>query len=109
MRWESCCGFHTPYRGFARTARKRCRDWGRCIREGEAIAPGVFTSANRDEDKFERAEEFDIDRPVWDHITFGRGTHNCPGARLGRLQIRVPRWKRSSRAQRASRSPARST
>jgi cytochrome P450 len=26
---------------------------------------------------------------VRDHLTFGRGTHNCPGAGLGRLQIRV--------------------
>ena len=85
---EELLRLYTPYRGFARTARKDVEIGGRCIHAGEAIAL-VFTSANRDEDKFERPEEFDIDRPVRDHITFGRGTHNCPGAGLGRLQIRV--------------------
>jgi cytochrome P450 len=85
---EELLRLYTPYRGFARTARKDVEIGGRCIREGEAIAL-VFTSANRDADKFENPDEFDIDRPVRDHITFGRGTHNCPGAGLGRLQIRA--------------------
>ena len=85
---EELLRLYTPYRGFARTSRKDVEIGGRCIHAGEAIAL-VFTSANRDADKFERPDEFDIDRPVRDHITFGRGAHNCPGAGLGRLQIRV--------------------
>lgn len=85
---EELLRLYTPYRGFARTARKDVEIGGRKIAAGEAIAL-VFTSANRDADKFECPHEFRIDRPVRDHITFGRGTHNCPGAGLGRLQIRV--------------------
>jgi cytochrome P450 len=85
---EELLRLYTPYRGFARTARKDVEIGGRKICAGEAIAL-VFTSANRDADKFENPDEFDIDRQSRDHITFGRGTHNCPGAGLGRLQIRV--------------------
>jgi cytochrome P450 len=85
---EELLRLYTPYRGFARTARRDVEIGGRCIHAGEAIAL-VFTSANRDADHFPNPDEFDIDRPTRDHITFGRGTHNCPGASLGRLQIRV--------------------
>lgn len=85
---EELLRLYTPYRGFARTARRDVEIGGRKICAGEAIAL-VFTSANRDEDKFENPDEFQIDRPVRDHVTFGRGPHNCPGAGLGRLQIRV--------------------
>jgi cytochrome P450 len=85
---EELLRLYTPYRGFARTARRDVEIGGRKICAGEAIAL-VFTSANRDEDHFTDADQFDIDRPVRDHITFGRGPHNCPGAGLGRLQIRL--------------------
>lgn len=85
---EELLRLYTPYRGFARTSRRDVEIGGRKICAGEAIAL-VFTSANRDEDHFEKPDEFDIDRPVRDHITFGRGPHNCPGAGLGRLQIRL--------------------
>ncbi len=85
---EELLRLYTPYRGFARTARRDVEIGGRCIHAGEAIAL-VFTSANRDADKFENPDAFDIDRPVRDHVTFGRGPHNCPGAGLGRLQIRI--------------------
>lgn len=85
---EELLRLYTPYRGFARTARHDVEIGGRKICAGEAIAL-VFTSANRDEDRFENADAFDIDRPVRDHLTFGRGPHNCPGAGLGRLQLRL--------------------
>lgn len=85
---EELLRLYTPYRGFARTARRDVEIGGRKICAGEAIAL-VFTSANRDEDRFKDADQFDIERPVRDHVTFGRGPHNCPGAGLGRLQIRL--------------------
>ncbi len=85
---EELLRLYTPYRGFARTARRDVEIGGRKICAGEAIAL-VFTSANRDENRFKDADQFDMDRPVRDHVTFGRGPHNCPGAGLGRLQIRL--------------------
>jgi cytochrome P450 len=85
---EELLRLYTPYRGFARTARRDVEIGGRKIKAGEVIAL-VFTSANRDACRFANPDTFDIDRPIRDHLTFGRGPHNCPGAGLGRLQIRL--------------------
>ncbi|CAA9464387.1 MAG: Putative cytochrome P450 hydroxylase [uncultured Rubrobacteraceae bacterium] len=46
-------------------------------------------SANRDEARFERPEEFRIDRRPNRHIAFGNGVHFCLGAPLGRLEAKV--------------------
>lgn len=46
-------------------------------------------SANRDETRWERAEEFDIFRRRTPHITFAAGEHTCLGLHLARLETRV--------------------
>jgi len=48
-------------------------------------------SANRDEDVFDRADEFDLDRPepLPQILSFGFGRHFCLGASLARLEARV--------------------
>jgi cytochrome P450 len=46
-------------------------------------------SANRDEARWERAEEFDIFRKRTPHITFAAGEHTCLGLHLARLETRV--------------------
>lgn len=43
-------------------------------------------SANRDETKFEQADEFVIDRDPNEHVAFGNGIHFCLGAPLARLE-----------------------
>lgn len=51
---------------------------------------GVITgSANHDETRYERAEEFDLDRPAQNHLAFGTGQHQCLGMHLARLELRV--------------------
>lgn len=86
---EEFLRLYTPYRGFARTASRDVSIRGRDIPAGEPIAL-VYASANRDEEVFEDAESFRLDRPnMRDSLAFGRGTHNCPGAALGRLELRV--------------------
>ncbi len=51
---------------------------------------GVITgSANHDERRYERAEEFDLDRPSQNHLAFGTGQHQCLGMHLARLELRV--------------------
>jgi cytochrome P450 len=86
---EEFLRLYTPYRGFARTARTDVTVKGRTIPAGEPIAL-VYASANRDEDVFEDASSFRLDRPnIKDSVAFGRGPHMCVGAPLARLELRV--------------------
>ena len=49
----------------------------------------VIASANRDEQQFERAEQFDITRSNNRHLSFGIGTHYCLGAPLARMEGQI--------------------
>lgn len=80
---------YTPYRGFARTATQDVTIRGRTIPAGEPIAL-VYASANRDADVFAEPETFRLDRPnMKESLAFGRGTHSCVGAALGRLELSI--------------------
>ncbi len=46
-------------------------------------------SANRDEQRWERSEEFDIFRKPLPHISFAAGEHTCLGLHLARMETRV--------------------
>jgi cytochrome P450 len=46
----------------------------------------MYASANRDERRWDRAEEFDIIREVSSHLGFGYGRHACVGMGLARLE-----------------------
>ncbi|BBY43466.1 cytochrome P450 [Mycolicibacterium celeriflavum] len=46
-------------------------------------------SANRDEKRWERSEEFDIFRKRVPHISFAAGEHTCMGLHLARMETRV--------------------
>jgi cytochrome P450 len=97
---EEFLRLYTPYRGFARTAVRDVEFDGRTIPAGEPIAL-VFASANRDEAVFPNGSEFQLHRPNLNrHMAFGRGPHNCPGAALGRLELRVALEELLSRTRR---------
>jgi cytochrome P450 len=62
--------------------------------EGTQVEPGqrVFMcigAGNRDETVFEDPSSFRLDRPRYDHLAFGSGSHVCPGATLARLELRT--------------------
>jgi cytochrome P450 len=48
-----------------------------------------FPAANRDPEKFERADEIVIDREINKHAAFGLGIHRCVGSHLARMELRV--------------------
>ncbi|MET8983382.1 cytochrome P450 [Streptomyces sp. NPDC004539] len=52
----------------------------------------VIASGNRDESVFERADEFDIDRPHRPHLAFGAGPHFCMGAWVARHEVSALAW-----------------
>lgn len=68
-------------------------------------------SANLDERHFDNAEQFDIEREVQDHLSFGSGIHTCVGRHLAKLEAtvyfeqllkRFPQYKIGERRYKAS-------
>ena len=43
-------------------------------------------SANRDGDRFDTADHFDVTRATRGHLAFGHGIHHCLGAPLARME-----------------------
>ena len=58
---------------------------GQSIAKGELVIVAL-DSANRDADKFQDADIFDITRDKSSHLAFGKGIHLCLGAPLARLE-----------------------
>ncbi len=61
---------------------------GKTLKAGDRVGL-LIISANRDERKYENAEQFDITRNARDHIGFGFGIHACVGAILARMEVRI--------------------
>jgi cytochrome P450 len=85
---EEIARYDTPTHIFLRVATTDTSLGGRDLPAGTEIAL-CLASANRDEDAFERAEEFDITRSPQANVVFGQGAHYCPGAGLARRQIEI--------------------
>jgi cholest-4-en-3-one 26-monooxygenase len=79
----------TPVHCFQRTAKVDTEVGGVAIRKGQRV--GLFySSANFDEDVFDRPFEFNILRDPNPHLAFGgQGTHYCIGANLARMEIQL--------------------
>ncbi len=83
IRWQ------TPLSYMRRTANHDCEIRGKAIKKNDQILMW-YISGNRDDDVFERADEFIIDRAnVRKHLAFGFGIHRCMGNRLAEMQLRV--------------------
>ena len=82
IRWVS------PVKQFMRTATEDYELRGVTIPVGESVLLS-YPSANRDEDVFERSQEFDVGRDPNRHVGFGFGAHYCLGTHLARLESRA--------------------
>ncbi|MGW6117888.1 cytochrome P450 [Nocardia sp. NPDC055165] len=80
--------FETPLTLVQRYVTKDTELEGVAIPEG-AVLDLCLGSANRDETRWERSEEFDIFRTHIPHISFTAGAHTCLGLHLARLETRV--------------------
>jgi cytochrome P450 len=78
----------SPVISFVRTATSDTELRGQPIAEGDKLLL-LYQSANRDEDVFDRPDEFDVTRSPNPQIAFGVGPHVCMGINLARLEIRV--------------------
>ncbi|MEB3068055.1 cytochrome P450 [[Mycobacterium] vasticus] len=80
--------YETPLTTVQRTAIRDTEVAGVPIPAG-AVVDVCIGSANRDETRWERPEEFDIFRKWIPHITFAAGEHTCMGLHLARMEMRV--------------------
>ncbi len=85
---EEIVRWTTPVIQFCRTATEDLELHGKQIRKGDAFCL-FYPSANRDEEVFEDADRFHVDRRPNPHLGFGIGEHFCLGANLARLELRV--------------------
>ncbi len=73
---------------FRRTTTKDTEIRGQKIKKGDKVVMW-YPAAGRDEDEFERPDEFDVERNPT-HQSFGAGgRHFCLGAALARLELKI--------------------
>jgi cytochrome P450 len=80
-----------PFRkgvGIPRIATEDVEIGGVTIRANETVHVSYLT-ANRDDLKFDRPDELDLDRPATPHMAFGWGAHHCLGAPLAVMELQV--------------------
>ncbi|MFI0418084.1 cytochrome P450 [Spongiactinospora sp. 9N601] len=101
-RWEALCArpeaipaaieeaarYDPPIQAFRRITTRPLTLAGTELPEGTAVLV-AYGSANRDESRHERPDDFDITRPPARTMAFGHGPHSCPGSQLAREQLHV--------------------
>ncbi|MEV6677436.1 cytochrome P450 [Streptomyces erythrochromogenes] len=86
---EEAARHDTAIQAFRRVTTRPVTLGGTQLPAGAAVLV-AYGAANRDEERYERAGEFDITRPLSrQHLAFGHGPHGCPGSRLAREQLRL--------------------
>jgi cytochrome P450 len=85
---EELVRYASPVYHFRRTATRDIELHGQRIREGDKVVIW-FASGNRDESVFADPYSLDLTRYPNEHMTFGKGPHNCLGSNLARLEIRI--------------------
>ncbi|MET0379532.1 MAG: cytochrome P450 [Spongiibacteraceae bacterium] len=61
---------------------------GVSLRKGDIIISSL-SAASGDERNVEHPEKVDLDRPKSPHLAFNTGPHNCAGAHMARLELRI--------------------
>jgi cytochrome P450 len=85
---EECVRWTSPLTHNMRTATCDTELGGKAIREGDWVVTWNC-SANRDEDVFADPYRFDGTRAANPHLGFAYGPHQCLGANLARLEMKI--------------------
>jgi cytochrome P450 len=86
---EEMLRFVSPVVYQRRTATRDVELEGAKVRAGQKLVM-YYASANRDQEVFDRPDEFDVTRQPNDHVAFGGGgPHFCLGSHIARLEIRT--------------------
>jgi cytochrome P450 len=85
---EESLRYESPIQRISRMTTRDVKVSGACISKGDRVTL-YFGAANRDPDEFPNPDEFQLNREVGDHLTFGLGIHYCLGAPLARAETRV--------------------
>lgn len=79
---------HSPLISNRRFVTRDVELGGRRIAAGERVNVN-WASANRDEAVFGDPDAYEPVRNAADNVLYGRGIHDCPGAPLARLELRI--------------------
>lgn len=80
--------FESPLQGLTRIATTDVELRGKHIKNGDSILV-LLGAANRDPEKFDNPERFDITREKNKHLAFGKGIHMCLGVTLARIESMI--------------------
>lgn len=86
--FEETLRYTSPVRAFYRTAAGDTEVAGVRIEEGTKILC-VLAAANRDPDRWDAPERFDISRRTAGHLALGAGIHTCVGQNIARAEGRA--------------------
>ena len=85
---EEMLRFDSPIQHQTRSTAVAVEIGGRRIEAGHRVMP-FLGAANRDPEKFNEPDRFDISRDPNPHLAFGFGPHYCIGAPLARLEAEI--------------------
>jgi cytochrome P450 PksS len=82
---EECLRYDSPVISIQRLASEDVEMRGKVLRKEDRIR-WFISPANRDPEKFDEPDKFDITRHPNSHVAFGNGVHHCLGAGIARLE-----------------------
>jgi cytochrome P450 len=83
--FDEAVRFESPVQTFFRTTTRDLEVGGTLIPEGKKILM-FLGSANRDPERWDNPDAFDLDRDPSGHVGFGFGIHQCVGQHIARLE-----------------------
>lgn len=85
---EEMFRYDGPIQAMVRIAQQDIKLHGKVIQRGDRIFP-MLNAANRDPERFDDPDTFNVARDDIRHMVFGYGPHTCIGMPLARLEIPI--------------------